>query len=110
MNIKKWSDEELSSTYDKLNAWCLKYAHSKWGGGLWLTTGLLGALAISTGVVFMFFDGIDALNVLLIALGGITCFSWYKSEKQRKLNLEFLGELKKEIARRAKRNDENPAR
>lgn len=107
MNIKKWTDEELSSTHDKLDAWCLKHTSSKWEGGIWLLTGLLGALAISTGVVFIFFDGMTVMSFVLIVLGGITCFSWYKSEKQRKINLEFLEELKKEIARRAKRKDEN---
>lgn len=109
MEIKKWSDEELSSTHEKLDAWCLKHANSKWGGAGWFVTGLLGAFALSTGVVFIFFDGLTVMSFVLIVLGGITCFSWYQSEKQRKKNMEFLQELKTEIVRRAKRKDEKPA-
>lgn len=104
MSIKKWTDEELSSTHDKLDAWCLKHAVSSWGNRLWLMTAILGAVAISTGMVFIFFDGITALSIVLIILGSVTCYTWYKSEKQRKINMNFLEELKAEIARRAKRS------
>ena len=109
MNINKWTDEELSSTRDKLDDWCFKHATPSWGNRMWLLTGVLGAMAMSTGVVFIFFDGIAAMNIVLIILGVITCYSWYKSEKQRKTNMNFLGELKVEIARRAKRKNEKPA-
>jgi hypothetical protein len=108
MNINKWTDEELSSTRDKLDAWCLKHATPSWGNRMWLLTALLGAVAISTGVVFIFFDGISAMSIILIILGGITCYSWYKSEKQRKINMNFLKEIKVEIARRTKRKNEKP--
>lgn len=109
MDIKKWTDEELSSTRDKLDAWCLKHATSSWGNRLWLLTAVLGAIAISTGVVFIFFDGITTMSIVLIILGVVTCYSWYKSEKQRKINMDFLEELKVEIARRTKRKEEKPA-
>lgn len=108
MDIKKWSNEELSSTHDKLDAWCHKNASSKWGGGMWLLTALLGALAVSTGLVFIFFDGVTVMSIVLVVLGTFTCYTWHRSEKQRKTNVEFLAELKKEIAHRAKRKDENP--
>jgi hypothetical protein len=106
MSIKKWTDEELSSTRDKLDEWCLKHASPSWGNRMWLLTAILGAAAVSTGVVFIFFDGITALSIFLIVLGVITCYTWYKSEKQRKINVNFLEELKVEIARRAKHKDE----
>lgn len=109
MDIKKWTDEELSSTRDKLDAWCLQHANSSWGTRLWLLTAVLGAIAISTGVVFLFFDGITAMSFVLIILGIVTCYSWYKSEKQRKINMDFLEKLKVEIARRAKRREEKLA-
>lgn len=109
MDIKKWTDEELSSTREKLDVWCQKHAGSGWGNRMWLMTALLGAIAISTGVVFIFFDGITAMSIVLIVLGVVTCFTWYKSEQQRKVNMDFLEELKTEIARRAKRKDEKPA-
>lgn len=102
MSMKKWTDEELVTTRDNLESW------SKRGGGsgskLWLLTALLGAFAISTGVVFMFFDGVDVLSILLIIMGSITCLSWYKSEKQRKDNESFLREINKEIKSRQKKD------
>ncbi len=100
MSMKKWTDEELITTHDKLEAWSNKLNSSGSGSRLWLLTAFLGAFAISTGFAFMFFDGVDALNVVLIILGTITCASWYKSEKQRKDNLAFLAEINKEIKSR----------
>lgn len=107
MDIRKWTDEELASTREKLDEWCQKHGSKGWGNRLWLLTALLGAFAISTGVVFIFFDGITAMSIVLIVLGTITCFTWYKSEKQRKLNIDFLEQLKVEITRRAKRKEKN---
>lgn len=101
MEIKKWTDEELASTRDRLDEWCENQKRS--GKGMWLFIALLGAFALSTGVVFIFFDGITELSILLIVLGAITCFSWYQSEKRRKNNIDFLDEVKKEITHRAKR-------
>lgn len=70
---------------------------------MWHLTAFLGAFAVSTGIAFIFFDGVDVLNVFLIVLGSITCLAWYKSEKQRKDNMNFLFEINKEIKKREKR-------
>ena len=100
MSMKKWTDEELLTTRDRLEAWSNKYNSSKSSSGLWLLTAFLGAFAISTGFAFIFFDGVDAMNIILIVMGTITCASWYKSEKQRKDNIAFLAEINKEIKSR----------
>ncbi|WP_295625391.1 hypothetical protein [uncultured Nitrosomonas sp.] len=98
MSMKKWTDEELVSTRDNLESWNKRSNGS--GSKMWLFTAILGAFAVSTGVVFIFFDGIDVLSILLIIMGTITCASWYKSEKQRKDNVAFLGEINREIKSR----------
>ncbi|PSJ18582.1 hypothetical protein [Nitrosomonas supralitoralis] len=98
MSMKKWTDEELISTRDNLESWNKRSNNS--GSKMWLFTAILGAFAVSTGVVFIFFDGIDVLSILLIIMGTITCISWYKSEKQRKDNIAFLGEINREIKSR----------
>ncbi len=102
MEIKKWTDEELASTRNKLEEWCEKQKKS--GKAMWIVTALLGAFAVSTGAVFIFFDGITLLSVVLIILGVMTCFTWYQSEKRRKNNIDFLEEVKREITHRAKRD------
>ncbi|UJP06267.1 MAG: hypothetical protein LZF61_04650 [Nitrosomonas sp.] len=98
MSMKKWTDDELLSTRNNLESWS-KRSGSK-NSKLWLFTALLGAFAISTGVVFIFFDGADVLSIILIVMGAITCISWYKSEKQYKDNEAFLQEINKEIKSR----------
>lgn len=100
MSMKKWTDDELISTRDNLEAWSKKINSSGSGSKLWLLTAFLGAFAISTGFAFMFFDGVDVMNVVLIIMGTITCASWYKSEKQRKDNIAFLAEINREIKAR----------
>jgi hypothetical protein len=100
MSMKKWTDEELISTRDNLEAWESRSKNSGAGSKLWLLTALLGAFAISTGVAFIFLDGIDVMNIILIIMGTVTCFSWYRSEKQRKDNIAFLDEIRKEIKSR----------
>ncbi|WP_297324500.1 hypothetical protein [Nitrosomonas sp.] len=100
MSMKKWTDEELITTRDSLEAWNSRNNSSGSGSKLWLFTAFLGAFAISTGVAFFFLDGIDVMNVLLIIMGTVTCASWYKSEKQRKDNIAFLAEINKEIKSR----------
>ena len=97
MSMKKWTDEELITTRDSLEAWNNRNNSSGSGSKLWLFTAFLGAFAISTGVAFFFLDGIDVMNVILIIMGTVTCASWYKSEKQRKDNIAFLAEIHKEI-------------
>jgi hypothetical protein len=100
MSMKKWTDEELTATRDNLEAWNSRINKSGSGTKLWLFTAFLGAFAISTGVAFIFFDGVDLLNIILIIMGAITCASWYKSEKQRKDNIAFLTEVNREIKSR----------
>lgn len=100
MSMKKWTDEELISTRDNLEAWEKRSKSSGAGSKMWLLTALLGAFAISTGVAFIFLDGIDVMSVILIIMGVITCLSWYKSDKQRKDNMAFLTDLNKEIKSR----------
>jgi len=99
--MKKWTDEELVSTRDKLEALRERYRSSN--TKMWHLTAFLGAFAVSTGIAFIFLDGVDVLNVLLIVLGSITCLAWYKSEKQRKDNLNFLSEINKELKKREKK-------
>ncbi|SEQ85997.1 hypothetical protein SAMN05421690_1002137 [Nitrosomonas sp. Nm51] len=101
MSMKKWTDEELISTRDKLEEWRERY--QKAGNKMWHFTAFLGAFAVSTGVVFIFFDGVDVLNVLLIIMGSLTCLAWYKSERRRQDNLNFLNEINRELKQRAKK-------
>lgn len=98
--MKNWTDEELASTLEKLEAWRIQYRGTGWGPRLWLITALLGAFAISTGVAFMFLDGVTALSLILILLGSITCFSWYQSEKRKKVNITYIEDITKELKRR----------
>ena len=100
MSMQKWTDEELVTTRDNLEAWNSRNNNSGSGSKLWLLTAFLGAFAISTGFAFIFLDGIDVMNVILIIMGTVTCASWYKSEKQRKDNVTFLAEINKEIKSR----------
>ncbi len=102
MSMKKWTDEELISTRDKLEELSTRYRKSS--NTMWHVTAFLGAFAVSTGIAFIFFDGVDVLNVLLIVLGSITCLAWYRSEKQRKDNQNFLFEINKEIKKRDKKS------
>lgn len=107
MSMKKWTDEELISTRDKLEAWKLDHKKKGWGPRLWILTALMGAFAISTGVVFIFLDGMDVLSVILIVLGSVTCFSWYQSEKKKKETITFLAEINGEINRRERREEKS---
>jgi len=99
MSMKKWTDEELIATRDNMEALKKRQengANSKLG----LLTALIGALAISTGVAFIFLDGIDILSIILIIMGAITCVSWFKNDKVRRDNITFLFEINKEIKSR----------
>ncbi len=100
MSMKKWTDDELVTTRDNLEAWNRRNNNLGSGSKLWLFTAFLGAFAISTGVAFIFLDGVDVMSIILITMGTITCVSWYKSEKQRKDNITFLAEINKEIKSR----------
>ena len=101
MSMKKWTEEELISTRDKLEE--LNARYKKTSNKMWHLTAFLGAFAVSTGIAFIFLDGVDVLNVFLIVIGSITCLAWYKSEKQRKDNQNFLLEINKELKKREKR-------
>lgn len=100
MSMKKWTDEELITTRNNLDVWDKRRKSSGAGSKMWLLTALLGAFAISTGVAFIFLDGIDVMSVILIIMGAVTCFSWYRSDKQLKDNIGFLAEINKEIKAR----------
>ena len=108
MSMKKWTDEELVSTRDKLEEWRGKY--QKAGNKMWHFTAFLGAFAVSTGIAFIFLDGVDVLNILLVIMGFLTCLAWYKSEKRRKDNLTFLAEIDKELKQRSKRAAKSKAK
>ncbi len=103
MNLKKWTDEELVSTRDQIEAWCTKYTQSAWNGRKGYFTGLLGVFGVSTGAVFLMFDGIEVMSFVPILLGAIVCFTWWKTKQQYKNNNGFLEEIKEEITRRAKK-------
>ncbi|WP_090632708.1 hypothetical protein [Nitrosomonas marina] len=105
MSMKKWTDEELISTRDKLEELSKRY--QKAGNKMWHFTAFLGAFAVSTGIAFIFFDGVDVLNVLLIVMGSLTCLAWYKGEKRRQDNINFLNEINSELKHRAKRADKS---
>ena len=104
MSMKKWTDEELTSTRDSLEEWRERYNKSRSGSKLWMFTALLGAFAVSTGVAFIFIDGVTILSILLIVMGAFTCYSWFKSEKQKNDNDTFLADVHRELKRRSKRD------
>ncbi len=104
MSMKKWTDEELTSTRDNLEEWKERYNKSRSGSKLWVFTALLGAFAVSTGVAFIFIDGVTVLSILLIVMGAFTCYSWFKSERQKNDNDTFLADVHRELKRRSKRD------
>ena len=62
MSMKKWTDEELISTRDSLEAWNTRSNSTPGGSKMWLFTAFLGALAISTGFAFILLDGVTVLS------------------------------------------------
>ncbi|TFH12091.1 MAG: hypothetical protein E4H07_03260 [Nitrosomonadales bacterium] len=100
MDLKTQTDAELISLCDRLNIWSLKHQESKWEHRLWIVIVILGVFAFVDGVAEIFVSGITLLNIFLIMLGAIICFSWYRSEKRRKENIRFLSEINSEIAQR----------
>ena len=96
--MKKWTDDDLMMTHEKLKTWNKQVGSA--GSKLWLFTAFLGAFAISTGFAFMFFDGVDIMSIALIIMGTVTCASWYMSDKRRKDNIAYLAEINKEIKSR----------
>lgn len=107
VNFKKWTDDELTSTRDQIEVWCTRHAQSVWSGRKGYIIGLLGVFGISTGIVFLIFDGVEVISFVPILLGAIVCFTWWKTKQQDKKNSGFLGEVKEEIARRTKKVEKN---
>ena len=62
-------------------------------GGATLLIVIFGVVAFLSGIIDTFLSGITLLNVFLIVLGVITCFSCYKSYKLRKVYITFFAEL-----------------
>ena len=100
MDLKTLTDAELLSLRDSLNDWCLKKQQSKWGHRLWILVVILGLIAFLDGITDIFFIGINLPDMLLVALGTITCFTWYKGDKRRKVNTRLLAEVNGEIGQR----------
>ncbi|MBA2659227.1 MAG: hypothetical protein H0U72_06705 [Nitrosospira sp.] len=100
MNLTDWTDAELILVREKLHGWCLQREASTWTNKFLNWTGFAGAFALLTGLTDIFFGGPTLLNGLLIVLGLLACFSWYRGDKQRKKNKSFLEELNQEFTRR----------
>jgi hypothetical protein len=100
MDLESWSDAELISVRAELHVWCLKRKVPTWGNRFWSWTGYLGAFAFLTGLTDMFFGGPTPHNAGVTALGVIAYLSWYKGDKQRKKNTDFLERLEQELSRR----------
>lgn len=107
MRLKKWSDEELYSIRDEIDAWCEKYHKSVWGGRKGYVIALFGTFAISTGFVYLIFAEPEIVTFLPIVLGVTVCLTWYKAKKQFDKNHTFLEEVGAEIARREKKARKN---
>lgn len=99
MSMKKWTDQELLTTRDNLET-VKNRENAGQNSKLGLVTALIGALAISTGVAFIFIDGVDVFTVILIIMGVLTCFSWFRNDKRRRDNIALLSEINKEIKSR----------
>lgn len=108
MSMKKWTDEELLTTRDNLEA-AKNRGKASSNSKLELLTAIIGALAISTGVAFIFIDGVDAFTIILIVMGILTCFSWLKNDKRRRDNIVLLSEINKEIKSRKLKEPSNNA-
>ncbi|MEO8992197.1 MAG: hypothetical protein ABI284_06025 [Nitrosospira sp.] len=100
MDLTTWTEAELVSIREKLLAWRLQRESPTWGNRFLNWNGLAGAFALLTGLMDMFFGGVGPTNFLLIMLGSLACFTWYKGEKQRKKNISFFEEVDRELSRR----------
>ena len=100
MDLADWTEVDLISVREKLHSWCAQRQAPTWGNRFWGIVGYLGVFAFLTGLVDVFFGGITWSSVLLLLLGALTFFSWYKGDKQRKKNIGFLEKLDQELARR----------
>jgi hypothetical protein len=100
MDLTTWTEAELISMREKLRAWRLQRDAPTWGNKFLSWNGLAGAFAFLTGLTDMFFGGGSPTNILLILLGVLACFTWYKGEKQQKKNMGFLEKINEELTRR----------
>lgn len=100
MDLTTWTVEELVSIREKLLAWRLQREAPTWGNKFLNWNGIAGAFALLTGLMDMFFGGPTGTNFLLVLLGALACFTWYKGEKQRKKNISFLEKIDQELSRR----------
>lgn len=100
MDLTDWTDEEVVSVREKLQAWRVQREAPTWGNKFLNWTGFLGAFAFLTGLTDVFFGGPTVVNILLIVLGVLASFSWYKGDKQHKKNIGFLDKLEQELVRR----------
>jgi hypothetical protein len=100
IDLTNWTDAELISVREKLHAWCLQREAPTWSNKFLNWTGFAGAFAFLTGLTDIFFGGPTVVNMLLIVLGILAGFSWYKGDKQRKKNKDFLEKLDQEFTRR----------
>lgn len=98
MDLTTWTVEELVSIREKLLAWRLQREAPTLGNKFLNWNGIAGAFALLTGLTDMFFGG--ATGILLVLLGALACFTWYKGDKQRKKNISFLGKIDEELSRR----------
>lgn len=100
MDLRTWTDEELKVLREKLYTWSLRHQAAKWENRFWKFTGLAGAFAVIDGAFNTIQAGVNALDMLEIALGAIICLSWYRGDKRHKANTSLLEKLNDEITRR----------
>ena len=103
MDLANWTDNELISIREKLQSWRDQREEPTWGNRFLNWTGYMGAFAFLSGLTDIFFGGPTVSNALLIVLGVLACFSWYRGEKQRTKNISFLEELDQELSRRGRK-------
>ncbi|SFW38790.1 hypothetical protein [Nitrosovibrio sp. Nv17] len=104
MDFKEWTDEEVDSLREKLREWRLQRDAPTWGNRFLNWTGFMGVFALLTGLTDGFFGGLSMPSLLLVVLGALACFSWYRGDKQYKKNVGFLDELDQEYARRDRKS------
>lgn len=100
MDLTTCTDEELKVLREKLHAWSLQHQAAKWENRFWKFIGLVGAFAAIDGAFNTIQAGLNAPDVLEIALGAIICFSWYRGDKRHRANTSLLGKLNDELTRR----------
>ena len=100
MDLESWTDAELISVRAELHAWCLKRKAPTWGNQILELDRLSGRIRFSYRSYGYVFRGTDAAQCGPDSARVIACFSWYKGDKQRKKNMDFLEKLEQELSRR----------